>query len=524
MSTRLGEETHNEGSSVMTTVRQANGDAVQDISANHAGAAAPAGSRMSTRWDWQKSYVDTLFVTDSLVIALAVALAHVMRFGQDSMVTMDGVGTLSYTLISVAFGVAWIAFLALFRTRSRRVIGAGFEEYQRVVSATLYLFGLVAIVALIFRMELARGYLAIALPAGLAGLLFFRWVWRRVVARRRRKGEFTTSVLVVGGARAVRHMASTFQRRSGEGYRVVGVCVPRYSGVPGESIDVDGRQIPIHGDESTVVEALRASGADTVAVTATETLGHEGIRDLLWQLEPERADLVVATGVVDVAGPRIEMRPVAGLPLIHVEKPSYHGAKRSGKRLFDLAFSLSALLCLAPVFAIVALLIKLEDGGPIFYKSERIGLDGTPFGMIKFRSMVQNADKMVDALLDQNEGAGLLFKMKEDPRVTRMGRVLRRFSLDELPQFLNVVRGEMSVVGPRPPLRREVESYDGRVKRRLLVRPGVTGLWQVSGRSDLSWDESVRLDLSYVENWSMVSDVLIIAKTVKAVVASEGAY
>ncbi len=508
----------------MTTVRHTNDDAAHDLSYIDARTGAPAGTRMSTRWGWQKSYVNTLFVTDALIVVLAVALAHVTRFGQDSLVTMDGVGTLSYTLISVAFGAAWIAFLSLFRTRSRRVIGAGFEEYQRVVSASLNLFGLVAIVALIFRMELARGYLAIALPVGLAGLLFFRWVWRRVVARRRRKGEFTTSVLVVGGARAVRHMASTFQRRSGEGYRVVGVCVPRYSGVPGESIDVDGRQIPIHGDENTVVEALRASGADTVAVTATETLGHEGIRDLLWQLEPERADLVVATGVVDVAGPRIEMRPVAGLPLIHVEKPSYHGAKRSGKRLFDLAFSLAALLCLAPVFAVVALLIKLEDGGPIFYKSERIGLDGTPFGMIKFRSMVQNADKMVDKLLDQNEGAGLLFKMKEDPRVTRVGRVLRRFSIDELPQFINVVRGEMSVVGPRPPLRREVESYDGRVKRRLLVRPGVTGLWQVSGRSDLSWDESVRLDLSYVENWSMVSDVLIIMKTVKAVVASEGAY
>ncbi|MCD2119643.1 sugar transferase, partial [Rhodococcus pyridinivorans] len=241
-----------------------------------------------------------------------------------------------------------------------------------------------------------------------------------------------------------------------------------------------------------------------VVVTATETLGSDGLHDLVWQLEPLETDLVVATGVVDVAGPRIEMRPVAGLPLIHVEKPSYHGAKRSGKRIFDLAFASAALVVLAPVFAVVALLIKLEDRGPVFYKAERIGLDGEPFGMVKFRSMVTNADKMVDRLLAQNEGAGPLFKMKDDPRVTRVGRVMRRFSIDELPQFLNVIRGEMSVVGPRPPLRREVEAYDGRVKRRLLVRPGVTGLWQVSGRSDLSWDESVRLDLSYVENWSMV--------------------
>lgn len=344
------------------------------------------------------------------------------------------------------------------------------------------------------------------------------------MARKRRRGEYSTAVLVVGGAQAVRLLGRTFENRYTDGYRVVGVCVPAYSGSVGDTIEVDGREVPIFGDEHSVVEALRASKADTVAVTATETLGHEGIKDLVWDLEPCDADLVVATGVVDVSSPRLEMRPVAGLPLIHVEKPSYHGAKRSGKRIFDLAFSVVALVLLAPIFAVVAIAIKLGSRGPVFYRSERVGLDGEPFGMIKFRSMVTDADQMVASLLAHNEGAGPLFKMREDPRVTRVGGVLRRFSIDELPQFVNVVRGEMSVVGPRPPLRREVENYDGRVKRRLLVRPGVTGLWQVSGRSDLSWDESVRLDLSYVENWSMVSDLLIIGKTIKAVLAKDGAY
>ncbi len=478
----------------------------------------------ANRWQWQSVYVRRLFWTDSIVVVLAVLSAQVVRFGHENMLTMGPISTLSYSMLSVGLAVAWLAALRVFRTRSRRVIGAGYDEYQRVVSAALWLFGFVAIVALVFRLELARGYLAIALPTGLAGLLISRLMWRKVVARKRSRGEYATSVLVVGGVRAVRHLGRTFERKFTDGYRVVGVCVPAYSGSVGETIDVDGRQVPIFGDEHSVVEALELSGADTVAVTATETLGPEGIKDLVWQLEPLDADLVVATGVVDVAGPRLEMRPVAGLPLIHVEKPSYHGAKRSGKRLFDLAFSSAAMLMLMPVFAVVALLIKLGSRGPVFYRAERIGLDGEPFGMIKFRSMVTDADRMVDALLVQNEGAGPLFKMREDPRVTRVGRVLRRFSIDELPQFINVLRGEMSVVGPRPPLRREVENYDGRVKRRLLVRPGVTGLWQVSGRSDLSWDESVRLDLSYVENWSMVSDVLIIGKTVKAVVASEGAY
>ncbi|MBS9375429.1 sugar transferase [Rhodococcus sp. B50] len=476
------------------------------------------------RWKWQNAYVKRLYVTDALVVVLSVLLAQWVRFGYEELLLAGEGAALEYSLTSATIIVAWLGALSLFRTRSRRVIGAGYDEYQRVISATIGMFGAIAIIALISNEQIARGFLAIALPVGLTGLLLTRWLWRKVIARKRARGEFQTSVLVVGGARAVRHMARTFARKDGEGYRVVGVCVPRYSGAPGDVIDVDGREITIYGDEHSVVEALKLSQADTVVVTATETLGSEGLHDLVWQLEPLETDLVVATGVVDVAGPRIEMRPVAGLPLIHVEKPSYHGAKRSGKRIFDLAFAGAALLALAPVFAVVALLIKLEDRGPVFYKAERIGLDGEPFGMVKFRSMVTNADKMVDRLLAQNEGAGPLFKMKDDPRVTRVGRVMRRFSIDELPQFLNVIRGEMSVVGPRPPLRREVEAYDGRVKRRLLVRPGVTGLWQVSGRSDLSWDESVRLDLSYVENWSMVSDVLIIGKTVKAVLASDGAY
>jgi FlaA1/EpsC-like NDP-sugar epimerase len=332
--------------------------------------------------------VRRLFWTDAVIITLSVLLAHIVRFGHENLLTMDTVSTLNYTLISVGIAVAWLVNLRLFRTRSRRVIGAGYDEYQRVVSSTLRLFGFIAIVALVFQLELARGYLAIALPAGLFGLLVSRWLWRKAVARKRRRGEFTTSVLVVGGARAVRHLGGTFERKFADGYRVVGVCVPAYSGSVGEEIDVDGRSVPIFGDEHSILEALGASGADTVAVAATETLGPEGIKDLVWKLDPHGVDLVVTTGVVDVASPRIEMRPVAGLPLIHVEKPSYHGAKRSGKRLFDVAFSVAALLVLLPLFAVVAVAIKLDNKGPVFYRSERIGLDGRPFGLIKFRSMV----------------------------------------------------------------------------------------------------------------------------------------
>jgi exopolysaccharide biosynthesis polyprenyl glycosylphosphotransferase len=234
---------------------------------------------------------------------------------------------------------------------------------------------------------------------------------------------------------------------------------------------------------------------------------------------------VVSPGVMDMTQARLSLRLTAGLPLLHVEKPQYEGTQRFQKQLFDFCFSVAALIATSPLLIASALAIKLTSRGPVFYPSERIGIDGKPFRMFKFRTMTDGADTQVDNLLTLNDSVGgMLFKMRDDPRVTRVGKILRRFSIDELPQFLNVVKGDMSVVGPRPPLRREVDNYEVDVRRRLLVKPGVSGLWQVSGRSDLSWDESVRLDLSYVDNWSMSGDLVIIAKTVKAVLTSHGAY
>ena len=260
-------------------------------------------------------------------------------------------------------------------------------------------------------------------------------------------------------------------------------------------------------------------------LAATEHLGVHGIRTLTWDLESMNIDLLVSPGVLDVAGPRLSMRPVAGFPLIHVEKPQYHGAQRFQKRAFDFCFAMAAIIGTSPLLILTALAVKLTSKGPVFYAAERIGLDGKPFKMLKFRSMVDGADRQGQALLPENESeGGVLFKMRQDPRVTPVGRFIRRMSIDELPQFFNVLKRDMSVVGPRPPLRREVEAYDGEVRRRLLVKPGITGLWQVSGRSDLSWENSVRLDLSYVENWSMVGDLIIIGKTLKAVLTSDGAY
>jgi exopolysaccharide biosynthesis polyprenyl glycosylphosphotransferase len=473
---------------------------------------------------WQQGYALRLVAIDVVGVVLAVGLAQWLRFGAVIDVVMPYRGV-DYTAVSLMIAVLWILALSINRSRSPRVIGSGAEEYRRVWLATLSVFGGVAIISMLFKLEIARGYLVIALPAGLLFLALGRWIARQVVVRaRRRNGSCITRVLVVGSPAAVRDLTKSLAREPGSEYQVVGACLP--GPMRRDHVDVPGvGAVPTYGDESDVVNAVRITGSHAVAVTATERLDGRGIRDLSWELEKLDIDLLVSPGVVDIAGPRLQMRPVAGLPLIHVEKPQYSGAKRFQKRFFDIAFSSAVLIFGLPLLIPVAIAIKLTSKGPVFYRQERIGLDGHPFEMIKFRTMVDGADKMVDKLAAHNESeGGVLFKIREDPRVTRVGRILRKYSIDELPQFINVLKRDMSVVGPRPPLATEVQSYDDHAMKRLLVRPGITGLWQVSGRSDLSWEDSVRLDLFYVENWSMISDLLIAIKTVKAMFSASGAY
>ncbi|WP_228788435.1 sugar transferase [Nocardia puris] len=484
------------------------------------GLAAPR----SARERWQATYIRRLVVTDSVVVAAAVGLAQLIRFGGPVAppLAWNLPYDVGYTAVSLSLALTWVGFLAVCHTRSPQVVGSGTEEYRRLVAATLRLFGALAIVSLLFRIDVARGYLAIAFPLGLLGLMLSRLGWR-VHARSRRRGyaEYLTSVLVVGVPEAARAMADAFSQDPDSGYRVVGVCVPR--GAHG-GFEASGRMVSVVGDDRTVLDAVRRSGADTVAVTATEHLGPAELRRMAWELDPLGVELIVAPGVVDVAGTRLTNRLVAGMPMQHIAKPQYDRAKSTGKAVFDLCSAGIVLLAIAPVLVAIAVAVKLTSPGPVFYLSERIGRGGLPFRMIKFRSMYADADREVAALIEADGGNPVFFKLKDDPRVTPVGRVIRKFSLDELPQFLNVLRGEMSVVGPRPQVRREVDCYDGETRRRLLVKPGVTGLWQVSGRSDLSPEDSVRLDLSYVENWSMVLDLLLIAKTLGAVARGEGAY
>jgi exopolysaccharide biosynthesis polyprenyl glycosylphosphotransferase len=484
--------------------------------------------RPPTEPQWQRRYRLALIVTDVMVVTFSLVTAQFVRLGRPE-VTPDGSSVYYlvfsyYSVLSVIVAAIWIGLLAAYRTRSPRIVGAGVEEYRRVFSATLATVGVIAVGLMIFRPEYARGYLAVALPLGVVALILSRTLCRRILAGQRRQGRCVQSVLAVGDARAVRNLVQSLSRGWWYGYSVVGVCLTGRS--TGGTLEVPGvGSLPVLGDESKVHDAILKANVDTVALTTTDHLGPEGVRELSWDLDKLGVDLVVSPGVVDVAGPRLTMRPVAGLPLIHVEKPQYSGTKKLQKRAFDVTVSVSVLLAAMPVMILAAIAIKLTSRGPVFYRSERIGLDGRPFQMIKFRTMVDGADKQLDSLIHINESVGgVLFKIREDPRVTTVGRFLRRYSIDELPQFINVLKRDMSVVGPRPPVRREVDTYNDQVRRRLLVLPGITGLWQVSGRSDLSWEDSVRLDLSYVENWSIANDVLIAAKTIRIVLAGSGAY
>lgn len=489
--------------------------------------AAPVGA--PTRARWLTTYRRRVLVGDVLVVLFAVGLAQWSDLFVDDAHRLHGDQREIYLGMSVFVALSWLAGLQTLQSRSTRYLGAGPEEYVRVLRATATVFGLLTVFATALRVEEFRGYLFVAAPVGGALLLLGRFLQRRHLGIRRARGLDQYRVLLVGRPESARDLIATLHRDHSAGHLAVGLCVPanehnasRYADTT--SVEVDGQQIPVLGTWHEIDRAITATDACTVAVMSSESLDPTAMRELSWRLDELGVDMVVAPNLVDVDMMRVTTRPVAGLPLLHIEGPRHEAANRAAKAVFDRVGAALLLLLFSPVMVTCALLVALTSKGPVFYTAPRVGVDGRPFPMVKFRSMVQGADRMKTQLLDQNEGDGVLFKMRDDPRVTPVGRVLRRYSLDELPQLFNVLAGHMSLVGPRPPLRSEVDQYSTHVARRLYVRPGMTGLWQVSGRSDLSWDEAVRLDLSYVENWSMGLDIVILWRTLRAVLRSEGAY
>ena len=479
------------------------------------------------RRTWSRRYVNKLIVTDVIALVWASLGVHLIEVPAIPTAVSSMPTFLPFIAATVALALTWLVALSWSGSRDVRVVGHGPVEYKRVIQASLSVFGLVAIGSYLFRAELPRSYLVIMLPAGLFGLLVSRYLWRRWLHHRRDSGRYMSQVLAVGDRHTVTELLRDLKRAPHAGYRVVGVCVgdgPLLPGVRRAAEMIDG--VPILGSLDQVAAVARSCGADTVAVTSSTAFGPSAVRRLSWELEDSDADLILAPALTNIAGPRIHTQPVAGLPLIHVDRPTYRGANRILKKSFDFAGSALLLLLFSPVLLAVAVAIKLTSAGPVLFGQERVGINGEIFRMIKFRSMVIDAEARLAKLQAEQRDAGndVLFKMKNDPRITTIGRFIRRFSIDEVPQLLNVLRGDMSLVGPRPPLAREVALYGDEARRRLLVKPGMTGLWQVSGRSDLTWDDTVRLDVYYVENWSITADLVILARTAKAVVSSSGAY
>lgn len=465
---------------------------------------SPAGPATARRW--QRGYARRLVVTDLGVIGGVLAVVHQLALPAAPAAT------------TAVLGVLWMTALSVSRSRDWRHIGADVTEYRRVLVATCASFGLLFTALVAFDLAVPREHLLWSLPIGASAVLAGRWLWRRVLHAQWRRGRWTHRAVVVGHPAKVRHVVSAVQGSKS----VTGTSVTAIHEVRGDHAvdDVETRERVV----AQVVDVVTRGAADLVLLTETDLFSAQGVRELGWALDALDVNLVVVPSITETAGSRITSNMVAGVPLLHVAYPRLTGTARLTKRTFDILFSALALLMLAPLLITLALWVRWDSPGPALFRQERVGINHSRFSMLKFRSMVVDAEDRLATLRAQSEGNAVLFKMHRDPRVTRIGAVLRRLSLDELPQFYNVLRGEMSVVGPRPPLPHEVDAYDDHTHRRLLVKPGITGLWQVTGRSDLSWQESVRLDLYYVENWTLLGDIQIVARTARAVFGGAGAY
>ena len=469
---------------------------------------------------WDRAHAWLLVAIDVGAISVGVLVA--ISFGLVSVRNAYRVGDdveLDRVLTDLLLVLGWPAMLAASGAYERRSLGYGSEEYRVVVLAAARLLSLFAIAVFLFDAPIRADFVLTVLTIGTLVSLVGRRMARKALHKRRAEGHDTRRALAVGSPASVASLVDALARIAYSGLRVVGAVVPEHSVVDG-TLPAD---VPVLGPPAELLRAMVDAEADAVAIADSSTIDGGAVRRLAWSLEGQNIDLLVVPTITDVAGPRVVVRSVGAVPLLYVEEPELTGPNRFAKALFDRVAALIGLLITGPVLLGLALAIRATTAGPAFFRQHRVGLDGQHFRIVKLRTMYVDADERKDELA-ATIGTPMLFKMADDPRVTPLGRFLRRWSIDELPQLWNVLRGDMSLVGPRPGLPDEVARYEEEVTRRLLVRPGITGLWQVSGRADLPWEESVRLDLFYVDNWSLALDVQIVFRTFQAVWQAEGAY
>lgn len=482
----------------------------------HVGEAAERQRAHRPTRPWPVRLAQRLFITD-VVIIFAVCLTFGIWVSLDSsrVLLWPNGPAVEYPVWMTLVAILWIIFVTAYDTRDARHIGHGVVEYRRILTSSVMTFVTLTVFGFFLRTEMSRLMFFTVLPIGTALLLLSRWMWRQWLRRQQSEHRYVHRALVLGERRKAEHIIAQISRTHGTGFDVIGAVTDK-SGVAAAA------GVPVLGTIPHLVEVIDDHAVDTLILAGSDELSPREMRRLGWQLADRDIQLVVAPALTDVAGPRVHARPLGGLPLVHVAYPTLEGSRRFGKRAFDIVGSGLLILISSPLLIGVALAVKLSSPGRMLYQQERIGRGGRPFGMLKFRSMVQNADDQLASLLDaQGTSETPLFKVTNDPRITPVGRFLRKHSFDEFPQLFNVFKGEMSLVGPRPQRPAEVALYDDEAHRRLLVKPGMSGLWQVNGRSSLSWEDALRLDLYYIENWSFTQDIIILFRTVKAVIKPE---
>ncbi len=467
--------------------------------------------RPHLRRDPLRVYAIRVFILDVLAVTLAGITGFILRWAIPFNVEINDPTYVSLVVIVV---IAWVLVLVLRGAYDTRVLGVGSEEFKRVVAATATVFGAVAIVVFAFKIDLSRGFVLITFVTGLALLLIVRWALRSWLRHERRYGHFLHRTIVVGAEPQKSEIVDMLDRDPVAGFTVVDV-------IDEPPADIDSAGLDRWLDE--VMTRIALEDADTVAVAGSPALGHQVVQRLSWRLEGPRVDLLVAPAVGDVAGPRVTMRMAADLPLLHLDEPHLTGPKRAIKRGLDILAGILLFLIFLPFMIVAGIGTKLTSRGPMFYFQERIGRGGGVITVAKFRTMRVGADQEREAVIGAPD-ASIVDRYKQDPRITSFGRVLRRWSIDEMPQIVNVIGGTMSLVGPRPVLVSELPLFADADHRRHLTKPGLTGLWQVSGRKQVEWDERMRMDLDYVEHWSPALDLVIVAKTIKVVLIGHGAY
>ena len=415
-------------------------------------------------------------------------------------------GLQAVVVLLVAYAV-WLGQARLYRARfiTRRT-----DEIRRIVNAGTRSVVTVAVLAFGLDLAIDRTWLAITALATVTLLSAEREILRRRFYRRRATGQLSRRVLMIGDNAESQRFAAMLENEPHHGYAVVGVIDPTQAATPKELT-------------TAVLATARRQGAHGVVIAAT-AVDMQSSNRLIRDLVEAGIHVELSSTLADVASDRLTVRPLGRFPVVYIEPRSRRGWRAVAKRTFDVVLAGTAVIVLLPVFAVLAALIKLDSRGPVLFRQRRVGIEHRAFDVLKFRTMVVGAEDLLDELAGEDEGAGPLFKMKEDPRVTRIGSFLRKTSLDELPQLWNVLRNEMSLVGPRPALHSEMVDWSEELHARLQVKPGITGMWQVSGRSSTTFEEYTRLDLYYVDNWSLVVDMAILARTIPAVLKSSGAY